>query len=437
MLGTLGVIIAIFLVVYLAYRGVSIIAVSFIGSLVVLVTNQYEIWEGISEHYVEGFTHFAGQYLTIFVLGSLFGKAMGDSGSATSVSYKLLDKFGEERAILVLILGTVVLTYGGVNLFIVIFAVYPIAVVLFRNANLPKRLLAACIGLGGATITMTALPGTPAIQNIIPAQTLGTSPTAAPILGTIVGIVILVLGYLYIMRQSRIAKETGDGFVPGPRDNVEELSEAEKAKLPNWKIAASPLVVVIGLVILFGAVIELPAIFAVSLALLLSIIFTYIINIKRIEKPLETLNLGMQNSIMALINTSCIVGFGYVVQNVESFQNFVDFALGLPFPPLISAVLSVNIIAGITGSASGGLTIFMETMGQEYIEMGLNPELLHRFTSLASGGLDSLPHAGAVITVFTVIGVSHKEAYKDLGIVTAVIPLVVTIISVLILSFFI
>ncbi|UMZ74227.1 GntP family permease [Natranaerofaba carboxydovora] len=434
MLGVLGVIVALALIIFLAYKGVSIIAVSLFGSIVVILSNQVGIWVGLSEYYIDGFSDFAGTYLILFVFGSLFGKVMGDSGCASSISYKLLDKFGEEKSILVLILATVVLTYGGVNLFIVVFAAYPIAVVLFRNANLPKRLLVACIGLGGATITMTAFPGTPAIQNIIPSQVLGTPPTAAPIFGLVTGLVILVLGYMYIMRQARLAKEHGDGFVPGPRDNAQELSEEEKAKLPDWKLALLPMVIVIVLLIVLASVIELPAIFAVNIALLTGTIVTYLLNWIRIERPLETLNVGMQNSIMALINTSCIVGFGSVVQNVDAFQSFVNFAFNLPFPPLISVVFAVNIIAGITGSASGGLTIFMETMGTEYVNMGLDPEILHRVSSLSSGGLDSLPHSGAVITVLTVIGVTHKEAYKDLGMVTAAIPVAVTIIGALIYS---
>jgi H+/gluconate symporter-like permease len=423
LIGILGVLVAIVLVIFLAYKGWGIIPASLICSIIVAATNGVDIGESLGVNYAAGFTYFAGTFFLIFVLGSLFGAAMSDSGSASAVSRKLIDIFGSSRAILVVILATAVLTYGGVNLFIVIFTVYPIALILFQAENLPKRLIVASIALGAGTFTMTAAPGSPAIQNLIPTQILGTTPTAAPLLGIVATLIIFFMGYAYIIKQSKKAREQGEVFVAGPRDNMEKLLLAEASELPDWKVAFLPIVVVIGLIIGLKNVMDPMA--TVGIALASGIILTFSMNWKKYEKPLKTVNDGSTNSVMPLINTAAIVGFGFVVQNVPAFQNFVQFALGLGerFNPLVSAAVAVNIVAGITGSASGGLTIFMQTMGQEYISMGVNPEVLHRVASIASGGLDSLPHSGAVITLLMVMGITHKEGYKDLGIVTLVIPL--------------
>jgi H+/gluconate symporter-like permease len=430
-IGVLGVMVAIALVIFLAYKGWGIIPASLLCSVLVVVTNQGEIATALGTNYADGFKYFAGSFFLIFVLGSLFGKVMGDSGSASAFSYKLIDAFGAKRAVLVVILATAVLTYGGVNLFIVIFTVYPIALILFKAVDLPKRLIVASIALGAGTFTMTALPGSPAIQNLIPAQVLGTTPTASPVIGIVATLIIFLLGYLYIMGQAKKAQEKGEHFVAGPRDNIENLSLEDKTKLPDWKLACFPMVLVIGLI--FGLKSVLDSMSVVSVALVSGILFCYAANWRRLENPMRTLNEGSVNSVVPLINTAAIVGFGFVVQNVAAFQSFVKFALGLSqtFNPLVSAAIAVNVVAGITGSASGGLTIFMKTMGAEYIAMGVNPEVLHRITAIASGGLDSLPHSGAVITLLMVMGVTHKEGYKDLGVVTLVVPIIALVVSVM------
>ncbi len=428
MLGVIGVLISIALVILLAFKGWSIIPASLLCSLVVILTNNAEIWSSISGSYAEGFKYFIGAFFLIFFFGSLFGKAMGDSGSANSISYKLLSAFGTKKALLVVILATATLTYGGVNVFVVVFTIYPIAAVLFKEADLPKRLIVAAIALGAGTFSMTALPGTPAIQNLIPAQVIGTPATAAPILGIVASIIMFALGFWYLSWQSRVAERNDEHFVPGPNDDMERMSLVDPSLLPDWRLAFLPLVCVIALIVILK---NMNPIYAVTIALAAGTALTYILFWRRIENPLKTLNEGVSQSVMPLLNTAAIVGFGFVVKGVVAFKTFVDFAMSLPLPPLASAACAVNIMAGITGSASGGLTIFMKTMGPKYMEMGIDPDVLHRICSVASGGLDSLPHSGAVITLLMVMGVTHKEGYKDLGVVTVLFPIVATVIIIL------
>jgi H+/gluconate symporter-like permease len=424
MLGVIGVLVAIALVIYLAFRGWSIIPASLLCSLVVILTNGAEIWPSLSGSYAGGFKYFIGAFFLIFIFGSLFGKVMGDSGSANSISYKLLDVFGAKRALLVIILATAILTYGGVNVFVVIFTIYPIAIVLFKEADMPKRLIAGAVALGAGTFSMTALPGTPAIQNLIPAQVLGTPATAAPILGIVASIIMFALGFWYLSWQSKVAHANNEHFVPGPNDDMQKLSLADTEQLPDWRLSFLPLICVIGLIVVLK---KIHPIYAVTIALAAGSLLTYVLFWKRIDNPLNTLNSGVAQSVMALLNTAAIVGFGFVVKNVVAFKSFMSFALSLPFPPLASAACAVNIMAGITGSASGGLTIFMKTMGPAYMKMGIDPDILHRICSVASGGLDSLPHSGAVITMLMVMGLTHKEGYKDLGVVTVIFPIFATI----------
>lgn len=428
MIGVLGLLLSLAFVVISVYRGWHILPVSIIAGTFVALSNGINLWTAISESYATGLSGYVASYFLIFMLGAFFGEVMKITGSAKSISYKLMDVMGAKNAPLALVLATLLLTYGGVNSFIVVFTLYPIAVVLFQEAKLPRRILACCIFLGLATITQTSLPGTPAIQNLIPSNYFHTPTTAAPLIGIVASLLFFVFGMAYINYQIAIAKRKGEVFVAIPADNLEATDEGQ-SDLPNWAIAIFPIVVVITLILILSKL--LPSLAAVSVGLTVGIILTYILNWKRIENRVKTMTDGCVSSIMPLINTSAIVAYGSIVKTTPAFASLVNFAMGLNFNPYVTGAVGVNILAGITGSSSGGLTIFLENMGQFLLDQGANPAALHRVLSIASGGLDTLPHNGAVVTILAVLGTNHKESYKDVCAVCVILPLFVTIVAVI------
>lgn len=430
MIGIIGFLISLIFVVYSVYKGWHILPVSIIGGLFVALTNGMDMWIAISKDYAAGLSGYVGSYFLIFMLGSFFGEVMSMTGAAKSISYKLMDVMGVKRAPLALVIATLLLTYGGVNSFIVVFTLYPIAVVLFNEAKLPRRILTCCIFLGLATITQTCFPGTPAIQNLIPATYFNTPTTAAPLMGIVCSIIFMIVGMGYINIQIKIAEKNGEVFVPIPADNLSNASDIEvREALPEWKVSFVPVLAVIILILSLSKI--LPSLCAVSVGLTIGILLVYILNWKRIEDPVATMTKGCVSSIMPLINTAAIVAYGSVVKAAPAFQDLVAFAMSLDFNAYITGALGVNIIAGVTGSSSGGLTIFLENMGEFLLKKGANPEALHRVLSIASGGLDTLPHNGAVITILTVLGTNHKESYKDVCAVCVILPIFVTIVAVL------
>ena len=430
MIGILGFLISLTFVVVSVYRGWHILPVSIMAGLFVALTNGLDLWSAISESYATGLSGYVASYFLIFMLGAFFGEVMKVTGCAKSISYKLMDIMGVKNAPLALVLATLLLTYGGVNSFIVVFTLYPIAVVLFNEAKLPRRILTCCIFLGLATITQSSMPGTPAIQNLIPANFLGTSATAAPLIGFVASGIFFVVGMLYINRQIAVARSKGEVFVAIPADNLgTESGSDERSSLPDWKLAIAPIALVIVLILTLSRI--LPSLAAVSVGLTCGIILTYILNWSRIDNPVDTMTKGCVSSIMPLMNTSAIVAYGAIVKSAPAFQSLVTFAMNLDFNPYITGALGVNIIAGVTGSSSGGLMIFLENMGQFLLDKGANPDALHRVLSIASGGLDTLPHNGAVVTILTVLGTSHKESYKDVCVVCVILPLFVTVVAVM------
>ncbi|NVK41455.1 MAG: GntP family permease [Oceanospirillaceae bacterium] len=443
--GLLG---SVVLLIWFALRGINIILASLICSLLVVVTNGLPLADSLTEYYAFGplgaFT-FAGKFFLLFAAGAIFGRVMGDSHAASSIALALVRKLGPHRALWITTLACALLTYGGVVAFVVIFAMYPLGLKLLQEANIPKRLFCAALALGAGTFTLTTLPGTPSIHNVISSVSLGTDLFAGFWIAMIGGGLMFVFGIWYLERQRVLAVASGEGFTPAPHDRI---SSADEGDYPHWLWASLPL----ALVLLF---IILPRVIAMSLdvaslaegsqlrqllefansqpivwpslALLAGSVLAALLFPSIQRQSIQIMGHGAQDSIMPLINTAAVIGFGGVVTHTAGFVDFTSFMLNSPLPPMLSMFASISLVAAITGSATGGLQIFMQTLAPSYLEMGIEPEVLHRVATMASGGFDSLPHCGAIIAMLTITGLTHKEAYRDVGVITVVIPVLVTL----------
>ena len=418
----LGILLGLIVLMVLAYIGWSILWVAPIAAGVVALTGGLDLLDAYKDTYMSGFVDFAKQWFPVFMLGAIFGKLMEDTGMARSVAIALTKVIGTKRAILGVVVSSAVLTYGGVSLFVVVFAVYPLALTLFKEANISRKLIPGTVALGAFTFTMTALPGTPQIQNLIPMDYFETSATAAPIMGIIATLVMGVGGYYYLRWQEKVRRNRGEAYT-----DPDEAVAIEEGKPPHFALSVLPLLAVLVTLNLFGL--------DIILALLSGIILIMILNIHKMKKFVTAINDGALGSVTAIINTSAAVGFGTVVKAVPGFDQLTSLLLGIKGNPLISEAIAVNILAGATGSASGGMGIALEALGSKYYEIaldsGMSPEVFHRVASLASGGLDTLPHNGAVLTLLTITGMSHSDSYKDIFVVAVLLPVVSVIVAIL------
>jgi H+/gluconate symporter-like permease len=444
-LGLLG---SVALLIWLALRGVNIIFASLLCSLLIILSNDLPLADGLTDFYSFGalgaFT-FAGKFFLLFAAGAIFGRVMGDSHAASSIALALVRKLGAHRALWITTLACALLTYGGVVVFVVIFAMYPLGLKLLQEADIPKRLFCAALALGGGTFTLTALPGTPSIHNVIASVALGTDLFAGFWIGLTGSALMFAGGIWYLERQRRLAAERGEHFTPGPNDRLSAIDESD---YPAWPLACLPLALVLLTILLprlaslivdpatqqgEGALYELlrfagsnPVVWP-SIALFCGTLLAVLLFRSIRTDALQVIGNGTQDSILPLINTAAVIGFGGVVTHTQGFTDFTSLMLHSGLPPLLSMFTSVSLISAITGSASGGLQIFMQTMGPAYLEMGIAPQELHRLATMASGGFDSLPHCGAVVAMLTITGLTHREAYRDVGMITVVIPVVVAL----------
>jgi H+/gluconate symporter-like permease len=475
MLGILGFVIALLLLMYLAYRGITVLLTAPLMAMVaVLFASNAPILGSYTQVFMKATGDFIILYFPLFLLGAIFGKFMDDSGSAKAISQWTVEKFGHERSLLVVVLSCAVLTYGGVSLFVVAFAIYPIAAALFRENHIPKRLIPGAVALGAFSFTMTALPGTPAIQNAIPMPFFGTTPFAAPILGIISAVIMLILGMLWLSWRLRTATAKGEGYgdhedvMPKPdkmlREHAEgegfdiaELDEkAQPAGEPGFFLALFPIILVIALNYLFSMLIipvmdtsflalpqfgetdlaSVKGIWSIIASLVISILVLMMLNRRRFSNFTASLDSGANASVLPIFNTASLVGFGAVIASLPAFVLIKSGVINIGGEnPLVSLALSVSILAGITGSASGGMSIALQTLGATYIKMaaaaGISLDLMHRVTAIAAGTLDCLPQNGAVITLLAICGLTHRDSYLDIlatGVVAPMLSLVALII---------
>lgn len=458
--GTIGIIVSLILLMYLAYRGVSVLILApvlacFAAVMGGLDTGNIHILATYTETFMSNLATYVRNFFPIFLLGAIFGKVMDDTGSAKSISYFICEKLGKEKAILAIVLACGILTYGGVSLFVVAFAVYPVAAELFKEAGIPKRFVPGTIALGAFTFTMTALPGTPQIQNAIPMAYFGTDVYAAPILGIVGSLVMCGLGLLWLQRRANAAMAKGEGY--GNHDDNKQANEiVDHSKLPSFIVAISPIILVLVVSFIFSKFI-FPAMnldylssynttagkvignWSLIISLLVSVAVSILLNLRRMNNVLKTLSDGVQGSFLAIMNTASEVGYGNVIAGLAAFAVVKGALLGLSSNPLISEAVSVSALAGITGSASGGLSIALSALGETYLReataLNIDPQVLHRIAAMACGGLDTLPHNGAVITLLAVTGMTHKESYADIGMCTVIIPAIAVAICIVLATF--
>ena len=426
-----GIILGLVLLMVLAYRGYSIMWVAPLTAMVVALTGGLDLLPAYTDIYMEGFVGFTKSWFPTFMLGAIFGHLMDYTGAARSIAGWLTKIFGAERAILGVIIGCAVLTYGGISLFVVVFAMYPLALALFREANITRKLIPGTIALGSFTFTMTALPGSPQIQNLIPMEYYHTTPMAGAKMGIAATIFMFGLGYLYLRWREKTYRAKGEVFTEPT--NVKE-AEVSDVKVPSPIFAILPLLVVVLSLNLGGKIFNREI--NIVEALLAGIVVSMIVGYKNYKGFTKTVSDGANGSITAIMNTSAAVGFGSVVKTVPGFKVLTNAVLGIKGSPLISQAIAVNLLAGATGSASGGMGIALEALGEKYyqiaLQTGISPQAFHRVASLASGGLDTLPHNGAVLTLLAITGMTHKESYIDIFVTSLLLPVLSSIPAIII-----
>jgi H+/gluconate symporter-like permease len=465
-LGLVGILLALGLLMWLAYKGWSVLLLAPAAALLAAAISREPLLANWTQTFMGNAAQFFAQFFPLFLLGALFGKLMDDSGSVAAIAKFMTERLGTSRAVLAVVLAGALVTYGGVSVFVAFFVLAPMAQAMFQAADIPRRLMPATVGLGTLTFTMSAFPGTPAIQNAIPMPFFGTTPFAAPGLGIIASIIMLGFGLWWLGRAEARARMAGEGFGTGGEIDADRVADDQVIReqitlarefdpaeirhgrhgetMPPTGLAMLPIAVVVG-VNLAMSLFVLPrldfsflaeerwgattlsgvmGVWSVAVALAAAIVTLVITNQSRLPSLRETMDAGANASVLPIMAVASLVGFGAVVASLPAFATVREAVLSIGGGPLVSLALATNVLAALTGSASGGMTIALDALGATYMtlaaERGIDPALLHRVAVISSGTLDTLPHNGAIVTLLAVCGTTHRESYFDIVMVAIV-----------------
>ncbi|GAB5488032.1 MAG: GntP family permease [Parasphingorhabdus sp.] len=451
MLSAIGLIGGLALLIYMTVKGVNILIAGPVAAAVVALTSGIA-WlpplavEGAPDFataYMDGFVGFFKSWFFMFLLGAIFGEIMGASGAAASVAHWIIEKIGIKHAVLAVVAACAVLTYGGVSVFIVSFSVYSLAVHLFREADLPRRFIPGALAFGSVTFTMTSA-GSPEIQNLIPMEHLGTTAYAGWEVSIVVAVFMAVSGHYWLNRMVRKAVANGERFVGRETDD----KNTDFSNLPAPLLCILPLVAVLSIFLIFqypqdmgplSAILPEASLdkWALVAALGSGAVVALAVGYQKLKAMPEAFSRGASSAVVAITNTCAVVGFGSVAKLSPAFQEALIIVQNIPGSPLIGAAIAVTVIAGLTGSASGGQSIALPLIAPHYLDAGAQPDELHRVVAISSGALDSLPHNGYVVTTIrAVCGETHKDAYGAVGALTVVVPVIGTIMAVALFAIF-
>lgn len=475
-MGLLGILLGLSLLMWLAYRGWSILLVAPLAALVAAAFSSEPLLAHWTQTFMGGAARFVAQWFPMFLLGGLFGKLMDDSGSIAAIGQFLTEKLGTDRTVLSVVLASAVVTYGGVSVFVAFFVLVPMAHQMFRAANIPARLLPAAVGLGAMTFTMSVMPGTPSVNNAIPMPYFGTTTFAAPGLGIIASIIIFLFGMWWLGRAQAAARKAGEGYGKSTetelvidekvREQATPAGNFDPAELPHGKrspsgppfyLAVLPLVVVIVMNFLMSLVVfpqidfsflakyqwggisigAVSGVWSVVVALAAANLTVIAINFRKLPSIRESLDAGANSAALPMLMIASLVGFGAVIAAMPAFETVRDAVFSVQGGPLVSLTLAMNVLAGLTGTASGGMAIVLNAFGENFMQLArdnnIDPSLMHRVTTISAGTLDALPHNGTVLLLLKISGLTHRESYLDM-IMTVIVSVIIALGAVLVLG---
>ncbi|MGO2118109.1 MAG: GntP family permease [Fusobacterium sp.] len=425
-----GIIIGLILLIIMVMRGVNIFIVAIVCSVAVALTGGLNVYDALKINYMTGFVGFLKAYFFIFLTGTIMGKMMEITNGAKAIAKMIVNVVGKDKALIAIPLACGVLAYGGVSVFVVSFAVFPIALEVFREADLPRNYIPAALTFGCSTFAMVA-PGAPQIHNVIPSQILGTSLMAGAVNGFIACGVMLVIGSVMLYKMVSKEKRNGAHFVAKPMDVFHE-----ERSLPNGILSMIP---IISSILLINIKINGKVIVPIEVGVFIGAVLTFLLLNKHQKNKEIVTHLGeaCKVTIYAISCTCSVVAFGSVVKATLAFPIIVNAMVNIPGPAIAGAALGTTVIAGVCGSASGGLGIAVPLLAPAFLAKGITAAALHRTMSIASAALDSLPHNGYIVTVTNgLCNETHKDAYMPIFWVTVVTPLIGTIVVVLLFTFF-
>lgn len=427
MIGIVGIVVALALLVLLAFRRWNMILVSLIGAVIVGITNGYSFFTIFSDYYMPGVVSFISSWFLIFTIGAVYSEFMSRSGSVAAIAYKLVDVFGKDKILLVMLIVCCLLTLGGINPYVQIFIIWPMAIVFSKEFDIPRGLWLSVFYLG--LFTATAFPGNPGMANTVVSQMLGVSAGTAPVFSIAMFAAYFAIGYFVIryIRKKWSKKEMH--YTENPRDA--KITGPSRDDCPNLLAAFIPMLIVILLYTALSSgwlsvigIAKLTASNAILTSMALACAACYLLNRKRlkgIEK--ELIFKGMTGGISPTFAAAVISGFLGVITGSQGYALFAETIQTVGGHPYIQCLIAGNIVGFITGAGAVTAQAVLGTFGAAWVgNSAADVGILRQLTACnVSGGITLSPHSGGLHGVMDFAGTDLKESYPAC-ILSVIIP---------------
>lgn len=411
LLGLLGIILGIVLIILFIFKGLNVVVAAPIATIVILIFNDFPILEtmfGKENSYMTALADLVATNFAIFLLGTILATYMDKSGATISIASKVLAVVGTKNpfnAMVALFIISAILSYGGINAILLIFALIPMAKPIFKELNISWKLAIIPIFGGSTTFTMTMFPGAPSFHNIVASTSLGTPLTAGSLLGIVAGIVSIIFLLIFMkvsLNRSLKRKET---FTD--KELVDKNEEVNRV-LPSFFASILPLIVLLGIIFSFSSVENIIIVALVAAILLSAILFR-----KQIGNHKTILGSGANEAASSTLTIASTTAFGSVTTSLPAFSSIFSLIQSIPGPPVLSLMVGTGLISGVTASAVGAVGISVASFAPYYLSLGLDPETVHRAIVIGSAALTSVPYSGFLIIYGKIAGLSIRETFKN------------------------
>lgn len=406
MLSAIGLIVAIVLLVVMIIKGIDMIAATVITSAIILLTSGLDFWEGLLTTFSGGAGSFVTSWFLILGLGGIFGQLVLETGLATKIAKTLTEKLGAKMVGLVILICTFFITLLGINGYIMVFVLYPIADNLLRENKMDRRVLPFLLLGGGASANGFAFSLD--ICNVLPSNYLGTSLGSAPFLSFVFTVILAVCYFSYFNYAQKKSRKnhTEAELLAMYKDDNTIVSDDE---LPGFAISVLPFAVVLGAVVVTSS---WGTSTSITFSLIIGILLIVCTQFKHIKNMKASVKTGSGSGLSSMLTVAAVMGLSKVLGASPAFQSLQQMVLELNMPVYIKAFFGTTVLTGLTGSAISGETIFMESFGQAFVDMGVNVQALHRIVTESALILNKLPNSSVAILTMSICGCSLKDSYK-------------------------
>ena len=427
----IGMVAAVALLSFMVLKRVNVYVAAIACSIVVALTGQIDLYKALQTNYMGGFGAFVGNMLLVFLAGAFLGEIYNKTNGAKAIARMIVNKMGIQAALIALPVAIGIISYGGIIGYVALFAAYPIALEIFQRADLPRRFIPGVIVFGTCTFSGIG-PGSTSGTNLIVQNVLGTPLMAGAVVGFIATAVQLVVGIIWLIKMVNAAKANGEHFEARPTDNF-----SSDENLPSGTVALIPLIFTLLIInVKIGGKTILPTAFGVFVGCILALALLH----KYLSKDAPIMSLavtGIKNSIDTAGNTGAVVAFGSVVKAASGFPILVDAMRSIPGPPMVAISVASTVIAGVCGSATGGLGIAAPILKEIFTDgMGIDVNILSRMMIIAASGLDTLPHNGFVVSTISLCGETHKDSYLPIFWLSVITPAISIVVAAVLFTLF-